>query len=151
MPTAPNDNQITTIYDSTGSAILSTQNNSIPTLDPVLNQGGNLTTPTPLDPKEQIAPPTGGSVVTEPNLSGSTTTSTTSSTTTIPTTIPTSTTTSIIPTIGNFMGSLGSTFAGGGGGGASTNSAMVVEKKKPFPYWLVAVALVGSYLIFRKK
>jgi hypothetical protein len=25
------------------------------------------------------------------------------------------------------------------------------EKKKPFPYWLIVVAVVGGYLIFRKK
>ena len=59
-----------------------------------------------------------------------------------------STTTNVIPpNLGGFLGSL----TGGGAGGGATEEEVLTIKKKPFPYWIIAVAVVGGYLIFRKK
>jgi hypothetical protein len=55
------------------------------------------------------------------------------------------------PNLGTFLGSL----SGGGAGAESTNEEQsktdcTCDKYK-FPYWILAVAVVGGYLIFRKK
>jgi hypothetical protein len=61
-----------------------------------------------------------------------------------------STTTNVIlPNLGGFLGSL--TGGGAGGGSGATEEEVLTIKKKPFPYWIIAVAVVGGYLIFRKK
>lgn len=61
-----------------------------------------------------------------------------------------STTTNVIlPNLGGFLSSL--TGGGAGGGGGATEEEVLTIKKKPFPYWIIAVAVVGGYLIFRKK
>jgi hypothetical protein len=59
----------------------------------------------------------------------------------------TPTTNVIIPNLGGFLGSL----TGGGAGSGATEEEVLTIKKKPFPYWIIAVAVVGGYLIFRKK
>jgi hypothetical protein len=59
----------------------------------------------------------------------------------------TPTTNVILPNLGGFLGSL----TGGGAGGGATEEEVLTIKKKPFPYWIIAVAVVGGYLIFRKK
>lgn len=82
-----------------------------------------------------------------------TTTPTTGSATT-PTTPTTGSATTPTTTITNLIGGLGGFgggFGGGGGGGATTEEGALGKNKKPFPYWLIAVAVVGGYLIFRKK
>ena len=43
------------------------------------------------------------------------------------------------------------TNGGAGGGGGATEEDFLTPNKKPFPYWIIAVAVVGGYLIFRKK
>lgn len=55
------------------------------------------------------------------------------------------------PNLGTFLGSL----SGGGAGAESTNEEQpktdcTCDKYK-FPYWILAVAVVGGYLIYRKK
>jgi hypothetical protein len=55
------------------------------------------------------------------------------------------------PNLGAFLGSL----SGGGAGAESTNEEQpktdcTCDKYK-FPYWILAVAVVGGYLIYRKK
>lgn len=52
--------------------------------------------------------------------------------------------------IGTFLGSISGS-AGAGAGAGATEEAEKPKYKKPFPYWLIAVAVVGGYLIFRKK
>lgn len=59
----------------------------------------------------------------------------------------TPTTNVILPNLGGFLGSL----TGGGAGSGATEEEVLTIKKKPFPYWIIAVAVVGGYLIFRKK
>ncbi len=54
----------------------------------------------------------------------------------------------ILPNLGAFLGSL---TGGAGGGAGATEETATIENKKPFPYWLIVVAVVGGYLIFRKK
>jgi hypothetical protein len=56
-------------------------------------------------------------------------------------------TTNFLPNLGGFLGSL----TGGGAGGGATEEEVLTPNKKPFPYWIIAVAVVGGYLIFRKK
>ena len=64
----------------------------------------------------------------------------------------TPTTNVILPNLGGFLSSLTGGGAGGAGGGAgATEETATIENKKPFPYWLIVVAVVGGYLIFRKK
>lgn len=61
-----------------------------------------------------------------------------------------STTTNVIlPNLGGFLSSL--TGGGAGGGGGATEEEVLTINKKPFPYWIIAVAVVGGYLILRKK
>jgi hypothetical protein len=55
----------------------------------------------------------------------------------------------ILPNLGGFLSSL--TGGGAGGGGGATEEDVLTPNKKPFPYWIIAVAVVGGYLIFRKK
>jgi hypothetical protein len=43
------------------------------------------------------------------------------------------------------------TGGGAGGGGGATEEDVLTPNKKPFPYWIIAVAVVGGYLILRKK
>ena len=54
----------------------------------------------------------------------------------------------VLPNLGAFLGSLN---GGAGGGAGATEETATIENKKPFPYWLIVVAVVGGYLIFRKK
>jgi hypothetical protein len=54
----------------------------------------------------------------------------------------------VLPNLGAFLGSL---TGGAGGGAGAIEETATIEKKKPFPYWLIVVAVVGGYLIFRKK
>jgi hypothetical protein len=54
----------------------------------------------------------------------------------------------VLPNLGAFLGSL---TGGAGGGVGAIEETATIEKKKPFPYWLIVVAVVGGYLIFRKK
>lgn len=61
----------------------------------------------------------------------------------------TTTTNVIIPNLGGFLSSL--TGGGAGGGGGATEEEVLTLNKKPFPYWIIAVAVVGGYLILRKK
>jgi hypothetical protein len=61
----------------------------------------------------------------------------------------TTTTNVILPNLGGFLSSL--TGGGAGGGGGATEEDVLTPNKKPFPYWIIAVAVVGGYLIFRKK
>lgn len=81
--------------------------------------------------------PTGGSNIVEPDLTGSASSSTTSSSTTS------------TYNVGSFLGSLSGGAMGGGAG--ATEEVVEPTKKKPFPYWLIVVALVGGYLIFKKQ
>jgi hypothetical protein len=76
------------------------------------------------------------------------TTTTTPTTSTAP---ATSTIVNPLPIlIGGFpSGGFGGGF--GGGGNATIQEDGLVKSKKPFPYWLIAVAVVGGYLIFRKN
>lgn len=85
--------------------------------------------------------PTGGSNIVEPDLTGSASSSTTSSSTTS------------TYNVGSFLGSLSGGAMGGamGGGAGATEEVVERTKKKPFPYWLIVVALVGGYLIFKKQ
>lgn len=71
-----------------------------------------------------------------------------------PTEILTGTGTSTSQNIGTFLGSISGSAgagAGAGSGAGATEEADKPKVKKPFPYWLIAVAVVGGYLIFRKK
>lgn len=61
----------------------------------------------------------------------------------------TTTTNVILPNLGGFLSSL--TGGGAGGGGGATEEDVLTPNKKPFPYWIIAVAVVGGYLILRKK
>ncbi len=61
----------------------------------------------------------------------------------------TTTTNVILPNLGGFLSSL--TGGGASGGGGATEEDVLTPNKKPFPYWIIAVAVVGGYLIFRKK
>lgn len=61
----------------------------------------------------------------------------------------TTTTNVILPNLGGFLSSL--TGGGAGGGGGATEEDILTPNKKPFPYWIIAVAVVGGYLILRKK
>ena len=109
----------------------------------------NVVTEVIIEPKPT---PTGVSAVVEPNLLGSNTTTSggniiTSGTTTSNAVTPNLST----PNIGSFLGSLSGGGAGGAGGAGATEEVKEEVKKKPFPYWLIAVALVGGYLIFKKE
>lgn len=80
------------------------------------------------------------------------------STTPITSTTPTTSTTPATSTITtNPLPVLEGLPSGGIGGGALANGGGAIKedvlgkKKKPFPYWLIAVAVVGGYLVFRKK
>lgn len=92
------------------------------------------------DPK----PPKGTSAIAEPIFEPTNDTTPTGTTTTTPTG---TTTTSPILTGGGGGGAMG----GGAGGGSAEETTDKPKEEKPFPYWIVAVALVGGYLIFRKK
>ena len=81
------------------------------------------------------------------NTSGNT--SGTSAGTSAGTSSGTPTTNVILPNLGGFLSSL--TGGGAGGGGGATEEDVLTPNKKPFPYWIIAVAVVGGYLIFRKK
>jgi hypothetical protein len=100
-------------------------------------------------------PTTGTSAIVEPEIvtpisgtSTGTSTGTTTGTST-GTTTGTPTTNVILPNLGGFLSSL--TGGGAGGGGGATEEDVLTPNKKPFPYWIIAVAVVGGYLIFRKK
>lgn len=112
----------------------------------------NVITEVVLEPKPT---PTGVSAVVEPDLSGGST-ATTGNTSATSTTSGGSVVTSgginpLTPNIGSFLGSISGGGAGEAGGGVATEEVKEEIKKKPFPYWLIAVALVGGYLIFKKE
>lgn len=92
-------------------------------------------------------PTKGTSNVVEPEIVTSTSGNT--SGTSAGTSAGTPTTNVILPNLGGFLSSL--TGGGAGGGGSATEEEVLTIKKKPFPYWIIAVAVVGGYLIFRKK
>ena len=105
-----------------------------PTLNEEITPIQTITTPTPTT---SITPTT--SVIGEPEIV----------TPIKDTTSGTSVGNMIRPNLGGFLGSL--TGGGAGGGGGATEEEIVMQNKKPFPYWIIAVAVVGGYLIFRKK
>ncbi len=92
-------------------------------------------------------PTKGTSNVVEPEIV--TPTSGNTSGTSAGTSAGTPTTNVILPNLGGFLSSL--TGGGAGGGGGATEEEVLTPNKKPFPYWIIAVAVVGGYLIFRKK
>lgn len=98
-------------------------------------------------------PPKGTSVIVEPldilteNPNTNTTTTSTSSSV-----VASTSNTGSLPNLGAFLGSLtGGAMGGGGAVEGAVEDKVEKQNKKPFPYWLIAVALVGGYLIFRKK
>jgi hypothetical protein len=88
-------------------------------------------------------PTTGTSAIVEPEIV------TPISGTSTGTSTGTPTTNVILPNLGGFLSSL--TGGGAGGGGGATEEDVLTPNKKPFPYWIIAVAVVGGYLILRKK
>jgi len=85
----------------------------------------------------------GGSIIVDPTaqlLTGTTTTTATGTT---------------LPNLGGSLifGGSGGGFGGGQGIGGEETTTDIVPKdaKKPFPYWLIVVGLIGGYIIFRKK
>lgn len=90
--------------------------------------------------------------ITGSSSSTTTTTTTTTGNGTTSTTTGGTTTNVITPNLGGFLGSLTGGGASGGGGATEeqTKTDCTCDKYK-FPYWLIAVAVVGGYLIFRKK
>ncbi len=109
-----------------------------------LNTGVNpVTTTTPTVGASIVSP-----ILNEEIKPIRTTTTTTPTTSTAP---ATSTIVNPLPIlIGGFpSGGFGGGF--GGGGNATIQEDGLVKSKKPFPYWLIAVAVVGGYLIFRKN
>lgn len=94
---------------------------------------------------------TGTSAIVEPEIVTpiKDTTSGNTSGTSAGTSTGTTTTNVILPNLGGFLSSL--TGGGAGGGGGATEEDVLAPNKKPFPYWIIAVAVVGGYLILRKK
>lgn len=108
-----------------------------PTDSSIFEGTGGIRYPTSNPPaKSNIIEPDLGLLISDsPPSSTITTTST-----------PSTTTTSSSPTLGNFLGSIS-----GGGGVVADDEVEKPKEKKPFPYWIIAVAVLGGYLIFRKK
>lgn len=97
-------------------------------------------------------PPKGTSVIVEPLDILTENPNTNTNTTPTSSSVVTSTSnTSSLPNLGAFLGSLTGGSMGGGAVAGGTEDEVEKQNKKPFPYWLIAVALVGGYLIFRKK
>lgn len=97
-------------------------------------------------------PPKGTSVIVEPLDILTENPNTNTNTTPTSSSVVTSTSnTSSLPNLGAFLGSLTGGSMGGGAVASGTEDEVEKQNKKPFPYWLIAVALVGGYLIFRKK
>jgi hypothetical protein len=99
------------------------------------------------DPK----PPKGTSAIAEPIFEPTNDTTPTGTTTTTPTGTTTTTPTRTTTTSPILTGGGGGAMGGGAGGGSAEETTDKPKEEKPFPYWIVAVALVGGYLIFRKK
>lgn len=95
-------------------------------------------------------PPKGTSAIVEP-LDILTENPNTNTTPTSSSVVASTSNTSSLPNLGAFLGSLTGGSMGGGAVAGGTEDEVEKQNKKSFPYWLIAVALVGGYLIFRKK